>query len=99
MECKFVVGQKVVCISKSWMDYVLNEVTMHCPIYGNVYTIKSIQVFDGIMDGIAFLTLKEIGGERVYAYTGFRPLQERPKETDISVFRKMLDDVKEPERV
>lgn len=97
MECKFVVGQKVVCIGGPWLCVEWDSPPPpFLPKRGEVYSIIAISArFGGI-----YLTFKEIIGDHNFNHTGFRPLQERPKEadTDISVFSPLLN-VRETEPV
>lgn len=96
MNCPFVVGQKVVCITDEW----------RCPPNENIprkdciYTIREIMANDKRVG----LRLKEIINqprawidadgleEGAFCASYFRPLQDRPKEaqTDISVFTPLL---------
>lgn len=87
MECNFVVGQKVVCVSDE-PDPVhdpLNE-TADLKI-GGIYEISQMVPNHGTI----FVSLNECGPEYYYSYDCFRPLHE----TDISIFTAMLAPVTE----
>ena len=87
MKCKFVVGQKVVCIKELRWRTSWEGITEEMPMIkvGNVYTIKNIKPARIIH---VLLELQEIGGDNWFEYTVFKPLDER--KTDISVFTRML---------
>lgn len=95
MDCKFVVGQKVVCLKGPW-TLMKGVGPNRLPIAGQIYTIaamKLVREWRGVI-----LNLRELDREAWFDYKGFCPLQDRPKETDISVFYPLLN-VKERERV
>jgi len=93
MKCKFVVGQKIVCITSNWPT--LPEET--APELNKIYTVRELTVD---MFGSVLVYLKEIINpkistnegfrERAYAAEYFRALKEKPKETSIEVFKKLL---------
>ena len=87
--CNFVNGQKVVCIRDRWYGMDENLLTHDIPTVGAIYTIAHIQPIDTGYEVIIYLTLKEMAPHMVYEHEGFRPLQDRPTETDISIFKKM----------
>lgn len=110
MECKFVVGQKVVCISSStWRAWTGVEWTppRHGPTKNSICKIIGITTgsFPHIGE-VAMLAFAEFPEER-YVHRSFRPLQDRPKEadTDITIFNPLLKTtittplVKDPEKV
>lgn len=83
MECKFHVGQPVVCIDGMWeyVDFVPSAANPN-PKLGEVYTVSAIVPFrDGIYISV-------IGLEDYYEQEAFRPLVTR--KTDISIFTAML---------
>lgn len=89
MECKFVVGQKVVCIADGWHACALSDgLPTGAPVKDGIYKIRKIEA----LGGTVMLHLYEIPGHR-WHHTGFRPLQDRPKEadTDIGVFLPALN--------
>jgi hypothetical protein len=91
MECKFVVGQKVVAIADRWAVFNPEgrEGLPGFPVKGEIYTVAAI-----ILEfGLPLLRLKELHPCDRFHHTGFRPLQDRPKEadTDISVFYPALN--------
>jgi hypothetical protein len=91
MECKFVVGQQVVCIKKDSWVYLGTTFVVEAPApkYGEVVTITDIETLDVFVstewnNGI-YLKLKEYPDGR-YFHENFKPLET----TDISVFQKLL---------
>lgn len=91
MECKFVVGQKVVCVAPAcgWRTYCNGDwVKTPGPDEGQICRITEIAIDSGIVG----LRLAEFADQRPYDHRCFRPLQDRPKEadTDISVFYPLL---------
>ena len=93
----FHVGQKVVCVDGSRRPWTHEQMLM--PTEGAIYTIRSINDVD---DGVA-VQLNEIENpecvldkdrnwvEPSFILDRFRPLIERKKQTDISVFMAILD--------
>jgi len=104
MDCKFVVGQKVVCIRGFDPKLVVHK-DAYLPKVGEVLTI--IEIYKTIYQATNYIGLlfDEIHGsifddrgEVGYEYSFFAPLIER--KTDISVFQKILIDAsKELENV
>jgi hypothetical protein len=96
--CNFRLGQKVVCIdagapSASWHGDPPKE--------GEIYTIRAMQETSNPEQIYLFFHEIRRGewagyGEVGYYYTRFRALEERKSVTDISVFKKLLDECKEP---
>jgi hypothetical protein len=100
MDCKFVVGQKVVCID----DQVgTNEpmASSYNPLdgltVGQVYTIRWIGMYKGFylkeFVGVRVVEIKRDvdpseGVECCFRASRFKPLEK--KKTDISVFKKLL---------
>lgn len=101
MECKFHVGQKVVCVEETVIpeECVIGRMPM-VPVVGNIYEIREILIGD--LSGKPCLRFHEIPNEDVLYIVGnrlmegvpaweahaFRPLITR--KTDISVFTAML---------
>jgi hypothetical protein len=99
MDCKFVVGQKVVCVADGWHSEDRLDPPLCRPVKGNIYTISRIE---RLWCGIVMVYLREVAADgHRWHHTGFRPLEDRPKEadTDISVFTKLLDPAKTTELV
>jgi hypothetical protein len=94
MECKFVVGQKVVCVDTSLRGCRPNDEHLAMLQINKIYTISEILVRYKIMA----VTVKEIEmWPHVFRADRFRPLRET--KTDISVFNKLLTPApKEPVR-
>ncbi|MGE0023966.1 MAG: hypothetical protein AB7S70_10090 [Hyphomicrobium sp.] len=102
MECKFVVGQKVVCIAVDEGKWILADTRQpspHIPKHGVVYKVTGI-IPSSNHCGVPLISLAEFPPNHFFQHNMFRPLLDRPKEadTDISIFRKILDGapVKEP---
>lgn len=102
MICKFVIGQRVVCLAKSWATFGSAPAPTQ-PQHGKIYQIAEITA-DPVPAGNgkryspgehgAFVRLREFG-DTWFTQSSFRPLQEKPKEadTDISVFYPLLKTV------
>jgi hypothetical protein len=99
----FRVGQKVVCIRANGVDPLGIIASL---VLGATYTIRGIEC-EYRPDG-AGLWLEELRNpiwqwhgtrpsEASFCASRFRPVVERP--TDISIFTRMLDPVREPETV
>jgi hypothetical protein len=90
MKCKFQIGQKVVSIdddSGCWCSCTADE-ECESAQSGQVYTTRDIVVrWD--FNGEVFLQFDEIPNTEFH-HVHFRPLNERPQQTDISVFRRLL---------
>ena len=82
MECKFHVGQKVVCVDDDWEFASFVPDDQKEPKAGPVYTVTEVIVFQGI----AYIWLE--GFALYYEADAFRPVVER--KTDISIFKAML---------
>jgi len=108
VECKFVVGQKVVCID----DYDFIDVLKVGSIYSIVWVGISIGCYHGVIEEGPCVELKDIKNpyspvrkylkhENPYAFNAkrFRALNKRPTETSIEVFKKLLTPNKQLERV
>jgi hypothetical protein len=107
----FHVGQKVVCIKegtwsweRNWPEYVRLFRIVH-PRKGDVLTCRTVE-YDEKGCGLRFFEIRNpftptsTGGDMAEcSFDGarFRPVEER--KTDISVFTKILDDVKTKEPV
>lgn len=87
MECRFEVGQRVVCVTHGWEE-LRDDDSDHGPAHGEVCEIASIEVdFAGVWLVLA-------GYEPSYHHAGFRPLIE----PDISVFTCLLEPLNQRER-
>ena len=104
MECKFDVGQRVVCIAMGdWSLFKGLTVErfgqfLTTPHRGQVLTIRSIYKDSGEI-GLRFMEIHNpicppVGLEYGFPHWEFAPLNER--KTDISVFTKMLTDNRVP---
>jgi len=83
MECKFVAGQKVVCVDDKPRHLPVGELRR-----GRVYTVQSVYVscnYDGV--GISLVELSP-GCSLGYYQDRFRPAL--PHSTDLNVFRRFL---------
>lgn len=88
MECKFVVGQDVICIRDDWEDKPDSY-----PRKGNVYRIIGIdtgpQRTTGKIDiGLRFV---EFPYQNIWHHENFRPVQEKLTERGMEILRKLLD--------
>ena len=105
MECKFEVGQKVVCIAeKPWNN---GFVIVPGPTKGDIVTITYVGTnpkYSWIGIGLKEFPIADqpgdaFGERRIFNAGCFRPLNERPTETSIEVFQKLLTPNKQLERV
>jgi hypothetical protein len=87
MKCKFVVGQKVVCVfSGDWGTYPGERIT-RMPKFGEVCEVVAIEpcLFEDATVGVKLLGFDQ---RDVFNHLCFEPVQE--KKTDISIFTEML---------
>lgn len=87
MQCKFHVGQRVVCIKKGEWQYHRSPTGLAAhprPGYGDVVTVSEIDIRASC--GRPFLELVEFGKPYLYLAACFEPV----KTTDISIFTQML---------
>lgn len=98
MKCQFTIGQWVVCIaSGAWTDYEISAnsvITLgQCkgPVRNEICKITDIQPLDHPPGHELFCVGLQLQGyPGWYGWKNFRPLNERPKQTSIEVFRKYL---------
>jgi len=89
----FKIGQKVVCITARW-EINYDEI---CPVKGEVYTIREFMQDQQIL-GIRVKEIvnlphhyTDIGFQECgFNVVNFRPLQDRPTQTSIQVFKDIL---------
>lgn len=93
MECNFTVGQKVVCVNSDRAKNLKKN---------GVYTIKLVKKGDipnlGLTGVISWFCLELVEAEPNRGHIGFCPSRFRPvveRKTDISVFKAMLNPLKE----
>jgi hypothetical protein len=104
MECKFVIGQKVVCINddikagripgKKYADSTLDGLTK-----GEIYTVRNIYTCETSKSGICIeleeivrpMNIPGVNCKPGYDHIRFAPLKE--KTSDISVFTEILNKV------
>lgn len=91
MECKFVVGQKVVCV-----DDVPRELPVGLLKKGHIYTVKHVYCVEPFGVGVALVELNP-GWSLGYYQDRFRPAL--PHSTDISIFKKALRPTRVPSEV
>lgn len=92
MECKLVVDQKAICIDVAKACHTLWQALLAgngAIAEGKIYAVESL----GPCGSCGHILVKLKGVESHWHHTGFRPLQDRPKEadTDISVFLPALN--------
>jgi hypothetical protein len=107
MICEFKIGQHVVCITDlsayRWIRNDTGEAIeggFH-PMKDHIYKITGMRAayYERIKREGVFLMLAGIPPEYGYDSTHFRPLQNRPTETNIGAFTKLLNTTKAPESV
>jgi hypothetical protein len=103
--CNFRLGQKVVCIDAGKLDpQASDDWDGDAPREGEVYTIRAMAPACATFKGEQMISLyfEEIrrgawwGCELGYWHVRFRGLEQQKRQTDISVFKKLLDECKEP---
>jgi hypothetical protein len=91
MICPFTVGQRVVCINPVWI-----QINPQAENYGEhikgpkvnqIYKITSVDVWGNYV----YLKLTTFSEHMLWNSVCFRPLNERPAETSIEIFKKLLD--------
>jgi hypothetical protein len=87
MKCNFTIGQKVTLNDRKGTWDFSRAPTTDVPKRGAIYTITNIEAEGEFV----FLTFKELSPAHSWDFRAFRPLQDRPKKTDIGVFTKLLD--------
>ena len=91
MECKFTVGQDVVCINdKGWQDRHGRKPKHRVPRLNEICRITEIHPADDTV----YLSLRgfEIPGVcQIFVHVAFRPLRKKKKKTDIGTFTEILD--------
>ena len=99
MICKFIVGQKVVCINDNWRK--TGCINVH-PVKGEVFIIREIYAdpLQPYKIGLRFKEIKNIINtvsniEYGYDHNHFVALQPQTKETSIECFTKMLNRIDE----
>lgn len=90
MLCPFTAGQRVVCIAEahSWCILATGRLS-NGPRNGDVCKIVKLEE-PVVINGDVLVPLKLEGWDDLYDHRAFRALNERPKETSIEVFRKLL---------
>lgn len=95
MICPFTVGQRVVCVMDKWYPFgwvndkfVRLDVIEPVPKRGEICKIIGMDRQDYI-NSIGLVLEKYPNQD--FCFRGFRPLNERPKETSIEVFKKLLN--------
>jgi hypothetical protein len=97
MECKFHVGQKVVCVNDNFELGFANQINI--PEKGVVYTVRDIELATGVAGQKAIIVRLEevvnpvLDWDNGRMEVGFFPSRFRPlitRKTDISVFTAML---------
>lgn len=101
MQCKFHIGQQVVCIINEWWDAVAEIARTRqsyetYPEHNKVYTIRTLECANDRV----YIRLKEIvnphrrykdsTGEIQFEHTAFKPLDINEQKYDISVFTDLL---------
>lgn len=95
MDCPFVREQRVVCVvapGVPWMRVDGTEIRSG-PTRNQIVKIKDIiptcYHYPDTLTAALGLIFYEFGDHTWYAHRNFRPLQERPKKTNIEVFRRL----------
>lgn len=101
----FVRDQMIICIRDGWNAHhpilgLVNFIDPRVPVVGKVYTVdKMYSMWDNeyvilqeVQDCTLLTSIGPVTGDRPWGWQAsyFRPLTEQKKETDITVFNKLL---------
>lgn len=100
MKCKFQVGDQVVCVPLTdgrWRKVAATGLSV--PVKDGIYTIREMTFYGGLV-GLRFIEIRnpphdyeEGFHENSWYAEEFQPIVKNEKETNISVFKKMLEPV------
>jgi hypothetical protein len=92
---KFAVGQKVVCVRDDWkvafFQVSVRETGERYPVKDRVYTVMGHDWL--LLANLPGIVVAEVENDCIWAERNFRPIE--PIKTDISVFKKLLVNLKE----
>lgn len=102
----FRVGQKVVCVDDDFEPYLSMDIHQF-PICETIYTVRETLCGAAPWMAIRLNEIKNKPGpsqwgefcEPYFRASRFRPVVERKKQTDISIFKKMLDHTRTTETI
>lgn len=97
MECKFEAGQRAVCVNPNphWVSLGSGE-EVAGPAMNQIVRIREVKKVTGHNYEIIGLNFAEFQENGYFDHRFFRPLNERPNETTIEVFKKLLPPAPKP---
>jgi hypothetical protein len=92
---KFAIGQKIVCVRDDWKHALfglsVRETDERYPVKDCVYTVIGHDWL--LLSDLPGVMIAEVKNDCIWAEQNFRPIE--PRETDISVFKRLLVDPKQ----
>jgi hypothetical protein len=92
---KFAVGEKIMCVRDDWKNPLsglsVRETDERYPVKDGVYTVIGHDWL--LLSDLPGLVIAEVNNNLIWAEKNFRPIE--PRETDISVFKKLLVSAKD----
>jgi len=92
---KFAVGEKIMCVRDDWKNALfglsVRETDERYPVKDGVYTVIGHDWL--LLSDLPGIIIAEVNNDLIWAEKNFRPIE--PKETDISVFKKLLVSAKD----
>ena len=92
---KFAIGQKIVCVRDDWKTALfglsVRETGERYPVKDGVYTVIGHDRL--LLSDLPGIMIAEVNNDCIWAEQNFRPIE--PRNTDISVFKKLLVSPKE----
>jgi hypothetical protein len=92
---KFAVGEKIMCVRDDWKNALfglsVRETGERYPVKDGVYTVIGHDRL--LLSDLPGILIAEVNNDLIWAEKNFRPIE--PRETDISVFKKLLVSAKD----
>jgi hypothetical protein len=92
---KFAVGEKIMCVRDDWKNALfglsVRETGERYPVKDGVYTVIGHDRL--LLSDLPGILIAEFNNDLIWAEKNFRPIE--PRETDISVFKKLLVSAKD----
>jgi hypothetical protein len=92
---RFAVGEKIMCVRDDWKNALfglsVRETYERYPVKDGVYTVIGHDWL--LLSDLPGIIIAEVNNDLIWAEKNFRPIE--PRETDISVFKKLLVSTKD----
>jgi hypothetical protein len=92
---KFAVGEKIMCVRDDWKNALfglsVRETDERYPVKDGVYTVIGHDWL--LLSDLPGIIIAEVNNDLIWAEKNFRPIE--PRETDISIFKKLLVSAKD----